>query len=207
MKINFLIPAFLSLAGLSLIFILTAAPSVRGEADISDWPKASQKAIEHMKKTYGDPAEATGSMMIWYNTGPWKRTIVYREEFNHNFPMPHTDVIEQVIDYKVPAEKFSALAGYDGSVVCNRTNGEISARCDKEGANFLALNLANDIINGKMNVTEARDFYAQSIMKSKKGEQPEYMQKLQFTIAKGKTVDPDEASPVFDNTKGKAVDK
>ena len=37
----------------------------------------------------------------------------------------------------------------DGSVSVHRTVGEISAKCDFEGANFLALNLANDVITGK----------------------------------------------------------
>ena len=50
---------------------------------------------------YGAPNEATASRLIWYNTGPWKRTIVYRDEVPHNFPKPHTDVLEQFIDYHV----------------------------------------------------------------------------------------------------------
>ena len=41
------------------------------------------------------------------------------------------------------------LAAYDGSVVVNRTNGEYQPRCDLEAANFLALNLAHEIILGK----------------------------------------------------------
>jgi hypothetical protein len=40
------------------------------------------------------------------NTGLWKRTIVYRDEVPHNFPKPHTDVLEQFVDYKVPVGKF-----------------------------------------------------------------------------------------------------
>jgi len=46
--------------------------------------------------------------------------------------MPHKDVLEQFVNRNVPVEKFKELAQYDGSVIVERTKGEISARCDKE---------------------------------------------------------------------------
>ena len=109
----------------------------------------------------------------------------------HDFPMPHPDLMEQFIDYRVPAEKFSDLAAYDGSVIAERTKGEVSARCDKEEANFLALNLANDIVTGKRSVEEARKFYAETIKALMAGQKPAYTQKLQFSVSKGGTADPD----------------
>ncbi len=165
--------------------------------DMSGWSDASKMAVMMMKKSYGEPAAKTADMMMWNNTGQWKKTVVYAKEFKHDFPMPHTDVMEQWIDYKVPQEKFSDLAKYDGSVVCNRTNGEISARCDKEGANFLAINLANDIITGKKDVKSARDFYAKSIKEMINGGKPEYMQKLVFNVANGNTADADAPSSII----------
>ena len=161
------------------------------------WSKASMMAADDMKKKYGEPAEKTATMMVWNNTGQWKRTIIYAKEFKHDFPMPHTDVMEQCIDYKVPPEKFTELGMYDGSVTFSRTNGELSARCDKEGANFLAINIANDIINGKKDVKSARDLYAKSIKEMINGGKPEYMQKLQFEIAKGNTADSDKPSSII----------
>jgi hypothetical protein len=56
--------------------------------------------------------------------------------------------VESVIDYRVPPEQFSALAAFDGSVIAERTAGEVSARCHDEQANFLALNLMHDIVTG-----------------------------------------------------------
>jgi hypothetical protein len=165
--------------------------------DMNGWSDASKMAVMMMKKNYGEPAEKTADMMMWNNTGQWKRTVVYAKEFKHDFPLPHTDVMQQWIDYKVPQEKFSDLAKYDGSVVCNRTNGEISARCDKEGANFIAINLANDIITGKKDVKSARDFYAMSIKEFINGGKPEYMQKLVFNVANGNTADTDKPSSII----------
>jgi hypothetical protein len=165
--------------------------------DMSGWSDASKMAVMEMRKKYGEPEEKTGEMMMWKNTGQWKKTVIYAKEFKHDFPMPHTDVMQQWIDYKVPADKFADLAKYDGSVVCNRTNGEISARCDKEGANFLAINLANDIVTGKKDVNTARDFYAKSIKEMINGGKPEYMQKLQFDVASGNTADTDKPNPII----------
>lgn len=95
--------------------------------------------------------------------------------------MPHVDVLEQVISYRVPPDKFDELAEYDGSVIAERTKGTLAARCDKEAMNFLALNLAHDIITGKRSVGDARKFYAATAMATMKGEMPPYVQQLQFT--------------------------
>jgi hypothetical protein len=51
---------------------------------------------------------------------------------------------------------FGRLAEFDGSVIAERTAGEVSARCHDEHANFLALNLMHDIVTGAKNVEEAR---------------------------------------------------
>jgi hypothetical protein len=119
------------------------------ESIINDWNAMSKKAANLTIKQYGPPNEATQSRLIWYNNGPWKRTIVYRDEIPHDFPQPHTDIIENYINYSVPPEMFSEIAKFDGSVVVERTKGEVSSRCDMEGANILALNLMNDIVTGK----------------------------------------------------------
>ncbi len=164
------------------------------QIDLSDWSDPSKKAIDAMKAKYGEPDEMTPTMIVWYEKGPWKRTIIYKDEFDHNFPMPHKDVMEQFISYKVPVNKFSDLARFDGSVVCNRTVGEMSARCDKEDMNMLALNLANDVIKGKKDVKAARDFYANTVVAYMKGDKQPYTQKFQFEVKKEKQGDSDEIS-------------
>lgn len=151
---------------------------------INKWPDNSKKAARDMIDKYGNPNECTPSMVIWYDNGPWKRTIVYNEEIKHDFPMPHKDVMEQFIDFKVPTDKFDDLAMYDGSVIARRTKGELSAMCDKEPMNFLAMNLTNDIILGKRTIEQAREFYAQTAAAFMKGEKVDYTQKLMFTPMK-----------------------
>ncbi len=158
---------------------------------LSDWPAKPKEIAQTMIAKYGEPKEVTSTHLVWFNTGPWKRTVLHREEVPHEFPMRHTDMLEQFIDYRVPPSKFAELAEYDGSVVAQRTVGEISARCDKEEMNFLAINLAHEIATGKKSVKEAREFYAKTAMAFKKGEKSSYTQGLQFTLSTGGTGDPD----------------
>ncbi|HVT37467.1 MAG TPA: hypothetical protein VHE78_00335 [Gemmatimonadaceae bacterium] len=164
------------------------------EHTMADWPMASREAVAFMTKKYGAPVAMTADMAVWGKTGPWKRTVVYRAEYAHEFPMHHTDVMQQWIDYKAPAaDKFGELAMYDGSVVVERTAGEMSARCDKEGANFLALNLADEIIAGKRSVADARKMYGEQIMAMKAMQPAPYTMKLLFNVPMGGTGDPDHA--------------
>jgi hypothetical protein len=160
------------------------------EKVIAGWPKASQEAVRFMTKKYGPAAAVTQEMIIWGKTGPWKRTIVFAHEYPHEFPAHHTDVMQQFTDYKADPGLYDDLAKYDGSVVLERTSGEISARCDKEGANFLALNLAHEIATGKRKVEDARKTYGEQITAMKAGRRAPYTERLMFQ-ASGPTGDPD----------------
>jgi hypothetical protein len=161
------------------------------EGRLAKWPDVSRKAGEATIERYGRPTGATPGMLVWKDAGPWKAIILSRDPIDHQFPMPHQDVLEQVINYRVPPDKFDELAKYDGSVIVERTKGTMSARCDKEEMNYLALNLANDIVTGKRSVEDARAFYAKTAKAFKNGEKHPYTQRLQFKVERGGTADPD----------------
>jgi hypothetical protein len=50
---------------------------------LSTWPEKQREGALKIITKYGFPQEATVSRLIWYNNGPWKRTIVYRDAFPH----------------------------------------------------------------------------------------------------------------------------
>lgn len=158
---------------------------------LTDWKDAPKKVAETMITKYGQPHEATPTRMVWFNNGPWKFTILTNEEIPHNFPMHHHDMLRQGIDYKVPSAKFNDVLNYDGSIIVDRTPGEMSARCDKEEMNFLAINLAHDVATGKRTVDQARDFYAKTAMafmkKSLSAEQKTYTSGFAFSLPKTDT--------------------
>jgi hypothetical protein len=162
-----------------------------GSEIIKTWPEESQEAAQLVIDTYGEPQETTPTVLTWLNAGPWKRVLASRVFYEHQFPAPHYDSVESVIDYHVPAEKATELAQFDGSVIVERTAGEASARCHDEQANLLALNLMHDVVTGQKNVAEARQYYAKEFSDARrKLPTPPYMEKLRFSPRQD-TADPD----------------
>lgn len=155
----------------------------RASDPIRHWPNESREAAQRVLDKYGEPDECTESLLTWFDVGPWKRILASRAFHQHDFPAPHIDAVESVIDYRVPPEHASSLAAFDGSVVVERTAGELSARCHDEEANFLALNLANDIVTGRKNVDEARMYYAKEFLDARRKRRTPYMEGLNFEPA------------------------
>ena len=159
---------------------------------IKAWPEESKEAAQLVLDAHGEPDEATETQLVWHDVGPWKRMVATKAFWSHDFPAPHIDCVESVLDYRVPTDKFTPLAEYDGSVVCERTAGEVSARCHDEQANFLALNLMHDIVTGAKDVQGARDYYRKEFLDARRKKPTPYMEKLHFTPPGGSTADRDE---------------
>src|SRR5690606_16981155 len=135
----------------------------------------SREAAQLVIVRYGEPDEATDSQLVWHGRGRWKRIVASKAFHRHDFPAPHTDSVECVIDYRVPVEKFTPLAEFDGSVVVERTAGEVSARCHDEEANNLALNLMHDIVDGRRTAEQARSYYAKEFIDYRRKRPTPYM--------------------------------
>lgn len=154
------------------------------ESKLSSWPDASRNAVEAMTSKYGTPDVMHDQVYAWLGKGDWIRMRVTKEESKHSFPVEHTDMLEQCIAYKVPASKMDDLGMFDGSITFDRTQGLMCARCDMEANNFLALNLANDIITNKKTVASARKAYGDIVKQKMQGGKPGYMEKLTFSTQK-----------------------
>jgi hypothetical protein len=157
---------------------------------IKDWPEDQRETTQVMIGQYGEPDEATSSLLIWRNKGQWVEIVASKQGTQHDFPFPHLDIVESVAAYRVPPDKFSELAAFDGSVTVRRTQGLISARCHDEMANLLAINLSHDIILGKKTVEDARKAYVDIMVDYRAKKPTPYMDALQFPEQKG-TGDPD----------------
>lgn len=171
-----------------------APPSEETIDDIlATWPDEPTEIARTMIDQYGPPDEGAPSELLWRAPGPWKRAELYRDGVPHQFPKEHTDYLAQVIDYHVPPEKADALARFDGSVYVDRTNGELAAKCDSEAANTLAINLAHDIVTDARSVEEAREMYAETMVRVEMDAEPDYATELQFDLAEDRQRDPDES--------------
>ena len=175
-----------------------AAAGARGDllaavdSILMNWKEQPRDTARALIAKYGAPHEVTQSRMIWYNNGPWKRTELSNAEIPHNFPAPHNDMLEQVIDYRVPPEKTMDVLAYNGSILIDRTRGEMGARCASEELNIMALNLAHDVITGQRTPESARDTYTTAATQFTQGIGSPLNEKLQFITAVGPTADPDQ---------------
>ena len=163
-----------------------------GSQVIEAWPEESREAAQLVIDQYGEPHEATDSLLTWHGVGPWKRLVASQAFHQHEFPAPHIDAVESFIDYRVPPAKLTPLAEFDGSVIVDRTPGEVSARCHDEQANFLALNLMHDIVVNERTVDDARRYYAEEFLGARRGDPTPYMDGLRFRPPDGGTADPDQ---------------
>lgn len=164
---------------------------------IQNWPLLSKEVTNTMIKFYGEPNTATETQITWYYNGPWKRTTVYKDGYPHDFPEPHTDMLEQVINYHVPAEKIGELAMLEGSLFVDRTKGEVIVHCDNEGANTISMNVMHEIVQGKRTPEESRQKVKEQITEFLKNESAPYAEKLLFELPEKEQWDTD--SPVVND--------
>lgn len=164
--------------------------TARASDIIADWPEESREAAKLVLDSHGEPQEVTPSYLIWRRPGPWTRIVASASFDTHNFPTPHNDSVQSVIRYHVPPDKVGELAHFDGSVVVDRTQGEVSARCHDEQANNLALNLMHDIVTGERTVEDARRYYGKEFLDFRRGKPTPYMDELRVPSSSDAT-DPD----------------
>ena len=179
------------------------------ERIIESWPEAPKNVARQMLAKYGPPNEATPTKLFWYRNGPWKRTVLTSDVVTHNWPAPHSDFLTQVIDYRVPPEMVGLIAQFDGSILVDRTRGEVAARCDSEASNVLGMNMVHEIVTGKRSVADARETTAQNTVAYTMGRAAPHAERLLFEVPRGGTEDLDESmigSAIVRQTAGKIKD-
>jgi hypothetical protein len=148
----------------------------------ANWNETARTAARRMFDKYGAPQEVTANRLVWHDNRPWKRTAVINQDVPHNFPTQHTDVLEQTLAIDVPVDRYEDLAAFDGSVSVHRTAGEFTASCNREEHNFIALNLASDVISGRLTVPQARQRLAELVQQSDAGERVSYASDIRFSL-------------------------
>lgn len=160
--------------------------------NVDGWPSASRRAAADMVERFGQPDTVTDKKLIWEDVGSFKKIMVSRDATHHRFPAPHSDVLTYVVDYRVPASRFDDLAYFDGSLLADRTRGELSARCDSHEMNVAALNLADEVIRGARTVSQARSMLTAVQKRLTDDDPPPIARRLQLdTTRTARTADPD----------------
>jgi hypothetical protein len=187
----------LTLAAAAAAFSLQAQPSPRSsetpETIIRDWPERARLIAQVMFDEYGQPNRMSSEALVWFNNGPWQKTIVYRKALPNPPGLQGEIYLEQSVGYEVPDDKIGALKRFDRRVSVDKTKGVLSCRSASERLNFLALNLADDIVNYRRSVKDARDFYRRALRLSMAGKTIMYLDTLLFQVHNGASPDLGEA--------------
>lgn len=171
-----------------------SVPLDEARAIVETWPDAPKKTAQVILDHYGAPDEATPTKLFWHAVTPWSRMEITADQAVHNFPTPHTDYITQYVAYAVPPVKAGDLIAFDGSVLIDRTTGELGARCDHEAFNVLTLNLAVEIIEDRRSVEDSRELYAETAAAYVMGRPAPYAERLLFTPSAEGTADADQSN-------------
>jgi hypothetical protein len=169
--------AVLAVAGIP--FLTSAAWSFGPEPSgfvIADWPEHSRDLAQAIIQDYGPPDSVQPSQLSWEGHRPWKTIVVYRDALASGRP----NGFQQSVAYDVPVRKWRELGAFDRGVEYDPVAHELVAHTDSETANFLALNLADEVIRGRRTAADACDFYDKTLALSFAGKSSPYTRKLLF---------------------------
>jgi len=146
------------------------------ESIILLWPTYSYRLARLMIAKYGQPTRASDHSLVWTGNGQWARTVVYRDSQKAG----GGSRLEQSAAYRVPEARLGDLARFDEEIEVDRKEGWLTARSDDEAENFLALNLADEVLRGKRTPREAADFRRSAARLRDSGKSSPYFDRLLF---------------------------
>src|SRR6185436_7083073 len=97
--------------------------------------------------------------LTWLGRGPGKRTTGHRDDVSQDLPGDDWNLLEQSAAYPVGTKAMEALKQLRVGVGVAPEGGEIIAISESEETNFLAVNVAADLLKGERFLDDARDFY------------------------------------------------
>ncbi|HAM35435.1 MAG TPA: hypothetical protein DEB40_05185 [Elusimicrobia bacterium] len=148
-------------------------------AIIGNWSNFSRLSADNLMERYGLPDRIESGRLLWHGRGPWKRIEVWDVMPFYGSDLG-PDNLEQTISYPAASSKRKELAAFSKKLRVSKDGTELSARSTGEERNFLALNLADEIVRGLKEPVGARRFYDLTIQLAAAGRSSRYMQGLLF---------------------------
>lgn len=150
-----------------------AGAAAKDDAIIADWPEPSRLMALAMIERHGPPDRRDEDALTWLGLYRARRTVVHRSSAGEG-------VVEQVVLYRVPAEKIGALKAFDSRLIVDRGDAELSVRTDSVRTNFLVLNLAHEIASGFRSASAARRVAEKEMRLAGTGKSSRYRDSLLF---------------------------
>ncbi len=153
-----------------------AAAMARAEATLAPWPEASRLLARKLISSYGAPDEAMPHYLSWNGRAPFNAITVYANRVSSN----QDGILLQSVGYRVPVGKWRALNAFGHGVSYDVILNELVACSDGEETNLLALNLADEVIQGRLGPGEARALFDRTLARSYAGKGSRYLDGLTF---------------------------
>lgn len=150
------------------------------ESTIAGWPAVPQTVARLLIAKYGEPNTFDDGSLVWYDNGEWRKTVVYKKAPESFMGMHSRDILRQTVAYAVPDAKIGDLKAFDDRIKYDKASGELSSISENENSNYLALNLADEIVSDRRSPQEARDFYRKTLRLSESGKSSAYTGGLLF---------------------------
>ena len=150
------------------------------EATIAQWSNFSSVTARRLMEVYGAPDGVRADRLIWFKNGPWQRTIVFNLRGIAETGAEH-DIIEQAVGYSLTPKQAADVSSIDGRVYFNPHDGLLASRAGQEELNILRLNLADDVVHGRLTPEAARGSYERMVSLEQSGKTSPYLLGLRFT--------------------------
>lgn len=149
------------------------AAQTGAERAIAGWNDSNKHAAQVMIEKYGQPDAYSADWLQWSNRGSFKRIVV---DGRPDAP----GIVAHTVSYEVPSKAIGLLSLKDSYVVPNRDAGELTAFSAGEERNVLALNAADKVMRGRLDVDQAREFQERTSNLLSSGKSSPASEKLQF---------------------------
>jgi hypothetical protein len=149
------------------------------QAVIGNWSDFCRLSASVLIDKYGTPDEIDASRLVWRDRNLVKSIAVWDvpSQFEAGGGAGN---VETTVSYAVPRSREGALAAFSAGVRVSRDAAELSARSTSDAVNFLSLNLADAVIQGRKTPEQARDSFDRAIELSAAGKSSPLMQGLMF---------------------------
>jgi hypothetical protein len=146
---------------------------------IMDWAEPARLLAADLIDEYGPPDRVESSRLVWNNKHLWKKITVW-DDIPGSSPDDGGYILEQTVSYPVPAQKLEDLAAFSGELRVSADGTELSARSISEDRDYLAVNLADEIVQGIKTPEEARQAYDQILRLKQAGKTSAMTQGFNF---------------------------
>ena len=155
------------------------------ERTTAGWQEKGRLAARALIEKYGAPDEVHSAHVVWHGRDPWKKIIV------RDLPPPYAGarttelgVVEESVVYALRPDQARLLEAFGSTLSWDEKTGELTARSDSEPVNFLRVNLADEVVNGRLTVEQARDAYARLMALEESGKTTGYLAGFRFRTVK-----------------------